>query len=62
MAHTRSCIQLDIPGVSAENELDIELNTRREIPYLRAAKILFSENIYPHFLRIKLLSIAAHKR
>ena len=38
MAPTRSCIQLDIPGVSAANELDIELNTRREIPYLRAPK------------------------
>ena len=31
-----SIVQLDVSRMSATNESDIELNTRREIPYLRA--------------------------
>ena len=38
MATGRSRVQLDISGVRAATELDIELNLGREIPYLRAPK------------------------
>ena len=50
MAATRSRIQLDIPRHEERNSI----STR--------AEILFFVNIYPHFLWIQLLSIAAHKR
>ena len=38
MATGRSRVQLDISGVRAATELDIELNLGREIPYLCAPK------------------------
>ena len=36
-----SLVQLDISQVSAANECDIELNTRREILYLKATMYYF---------------------
>ena len=47
MTACRSRLQLDISGVRAAEELDIELNMRREIPYLRSPKY--------HSLRIHVL-------
>ena len=38
MADGRSRVQLNISGMRAANELDIELNMTRGIPYLRALK------------------------
>ena len=39
MTACRSRLQLDISGVRAAEELDIELNMRREILYLRSLRI-----------------------
>ena len=36
-----SSVQLDISRVSPANELDIDLNTKREIPYLQASMYYF---------------------
>ena len=46
MATGRSRVQLDISGVRAATELDIELNLGREIPYLRAPNIVLFEHLF----------------
>ena len=43
-------VQLDSSRVSAANELDVALNTRREIPYLQLIMYYFVYHINPRAL------------
>ena len=51
---TSSSVQLDIIRVSPAKECDIELNTRREIPYLQATMYYFVYYIKTLITRIRL--------
>ena len=56
MADGRSRVQLDISGVRAANELDIELNMTRGIPYLRALKH-YSSDVSVFMILLRIVSV-----